>query len=236
MSGNHNGDGERNGLSPRMVDVLLVDDHELVRIGIRGLLESRAAQTGIHVVGEAGSGEEALTKLPRLRPDVVLLDLNMPGMGGLETTRQVLAQYPGTKVIVLTVQDEGPFPRWLMDSGASGYLTKGCQVDELIEAIRLAMRGDRHMSPKIAHHLSGGEGAEEADALARLSPRERQILVLLVKGCKQQKIASELGVNVKTVSTYKARLRDKLECSSDIELLRLAMDHGITAPDSSNDA
>lgn len=234
MSEDHDGDGS--GLSPRMVDVLLVDDHELVRIGIRGLLESRSAQTGIHVVGEAGSGEEALEQLPRLRPDVVLLDLNMPGMGGLETTRQVLAHYPGTKVIVLTVQDEGPFPRWLMDSGASGYLTKGCQVDELIEAIGLAMRGDRHVSPKIAYQLSDGEGAGTTDALARLSPRERQILVLLVKGCKQQQIASELGVNVKTVSTYKARLRDKLECSSDIELLRMAMDHGITAPDPSDDA
>lgn len=234
MSRDHDGAGS--GLSPRMVDVLLVDDHELVRIGIRGLLESRSAQTGIHVVGEAGSGEEALEQLPRLRPDVLLLDLNMPGMGGLETTRQVLARYPGTKVIVLTVQDEGPFPRWLMDSGASGYLTKGCQVDELIGAIGLAVRGDRHVSPKIAHQLSGGDSTGTKDALARLSPRERQILVLLVKGCKQQQIANELGVHVKTVSTYKARLRDKLECSSDIELLRMAMDHGITAPDPSEDA
>lgn len=214
------------GPAPLMIDVLLVDDHELVRTGVRGLLERHGEPAGIHVVGEAASGEEALEVLPRLRPDVILMDLNMPGLGGLETTRRVLASDPRVKVIVLTVQDEGPYPRWLLDSGAAGYLTKGCPVEELIHAVTTAMRGDRHVSPRFHEQLDAQ--ALPPGPLDRLSPRERQILLLLVHGLRQQEIAAELGVNVKTVSTYKARLREKLGCESDMDLLRLAMEQGIT--------
>ncbi|MFP4244725.1 MAG: response regulator [Ectothiorhodospira sp.] len=214
------------GPAPLMIDVLLVDDHELVRTGIRGLLERHGEGTGIRVAGEAASGEQALELLPRLRPDVILMDLNMPGLGGLETTRRVLEMDPRMKVIVLTVQDEGPYPRWLMDSGAFGYLTKGCPVDELIHAITTAMRGDRHVSPRFHEQLA--PETISRSPLSRLSPRERQILLLHMRGLRQQEIAEELGVKVKTVSTYKARLREKLGCESDMDLLRLAVDQGIT--------
>ncbi|WP_338081747.1 response regulator [Ectothiorhodospira mobilis] len=214
------------GPAPLMIDILLVDDHELVRTGVRGLLERHGEPAGIRVAGEAASGEEALELLPRLRPDVILMDLNMPGLGGLESTRRVLESDPRVKVIVLTVQDEGPYPRWLLDSGAAGYLTKGCPVEELIHAVTTAMRGDRHVSPRFHEQLDSQ--ALPPGPLDRLSPRERQILLLLVQGLRQQEIAAELGVNVKTVSTYKARLREKLGCESDMDLLRLAMEQGIT--------
>ncbi|MBK1673149.1 two-component system response regulator UvrY [Ectothiorhodospira shaposhnikovii] len=212
-----------------MVDVLLVDDHLLVRRAIRGLLEAQTAYTGIKVIGEAASGEEALEQLVRLRPDVILMDLNMPGMGGLEATRKALEFRPGIKIIALTVEEEGPYPRWMLDSGVAGYLSKGCQEDELIQAIRLAMRGDCHVTPKIARQLAE-TGDKAADPLARLSHRERQILIMMVEGKKPGEIAHHLGLNVKTVSTYKGRLRDKLGCVSDIELFRMALDHGISTP------
>ncbi|MCG5500554.1 response regulator [Ectothiorhodospira lacustris] len=217
-----------------MVDVMLVDDHLLVRRAIRGLLEAQTERTGIKVVGEAASGEEALEQLVRLRPDVVLMDLNMPGMGGLEATRKALALRPGLKVIALTVEEEGPYPRWMLDTGVAGYLSKGCQEDELLQAIRLAMRGDRHVTPRVARQLAE-TGGGAVDPLARLSHRERQILVLMVEGHRPQEIANRLGLNVKTVSTYKARLREKLGCASDMELFRMAIDRGIISPSSSSD-
>ncbi|SEQ05542.1 two-component system, NarL family, invasion response regulator UvrY [Ectothiorhodospira magna] len=217
-----------------MVDVLLVDDHLLVRRAIRGLLDAQTDRTGIKVVGEAASGEEALEQLSRLRPDVVLMDLNMPGMGGLEATRKALALQPGLKVIALTVEEDGPHVGWMLDSGVAGYLSKGAGEDELVHAIRLAMRGDRHVTPSVAKKLAQTD-VGDPDPMTRLSYRERQILMLLVAGKKPGEIAAALDLNVKTVSTYKARLRDKLGCGSDLALYRMAIDRGIMAPCPSSD-
>ncbi|WP_246828354.1 response regulator transcription factor [Ectothiorhodospira sp. PHS-1] len=220
---------DNTGRTALLVDVLLVDDHLLVRRAIRGLLNAQTERTGIKVVGEAASGEEALEQLSRLRPDVVLMDLNMPGMGGLEATRKALALRPGLKVIALTVEEDGPHVGWMLDSGVAGYLSKGAGEEELVHAIRVAMQGDRHVTPSVARKLAQTD-AGEPDPMTRLSHRERQILMLLVAGKKPGEIAAALDLNVKTVSTYKARLREKLGCASDMELFRMASDRGIMAP------
>jgi two-component system, NarL family, invasion response regulator UvrY len=217
-----------------MIDLLLVDDHELVRLGIRGLLSERATTTGIYVVGEAGTGEEALDMARRLRPDVVLMDLNMPGIGGLEATRQIVRNQPGVKVLVLTATDEGPFPRWMLEVGAAGYLTKGCRIEEMIAAIQGAVRGERHISPEVAQRLAVENACGKdphGNPFDRLSHRERQILLMILKGQKPQIISDALNISPKTVSTYKCRMLDKLGLSTDLELLTLAMRHGLIQGD-----
>jgi two-component system, NarL family, invasion response regulator UvrY len=217
-----------------MIDLLLVDDHELVRHGIRGLLSERATTTGIYVVGEAGTGEEALDLARRLRPDVVLMDLSMPGIGGLEATRQIVRNQPGVKVLVLTATDEGPFPRWVLEVGAAGYLTKGCRIEEMIAAIQGAVRGERHISPEVAQRLAIENACgtdRHANPFDRLSHRERQILLMFLKGQKPQIISDALNISPKTVSTYKCRMLDKLGLSTDMELLTLAIRHGLIQGD-----
>lgn len=211
-----------------MIRVLVVDDHELVRTGIRRLLEDRSEQAGIAVVGEAASGEEALEKVRDLHPDVVLLDLSMPGIGGLEALRRIRRHDPGVKVIILTVHSQGPLPRRLLEAGAMGYLTKGCHVDEILTAIQRVVQGERHISAEIAQQLAlsmlpGGE----ASPLDRLSERELQILLMLTQGHKPQSISAKLCLSPKTVSTYKSRLQNKLNAHSDADLIRLAMQHGL---------
>jgi two-component system, NarL family, invasion response regulator UvrY len=221
-----------------MIDVLLVDDHELVRLGIRGLLTDRMTHTGIYVVGEAGTGEEALEQARKLRPDVVLMDLNMPGIGGLEATRQMVRNQPGIKVLVLTATDEGPFPRWMLEVGAAGYLTKGCRIEEMIAAIQGAVRGERHISPEVAQRLAveNSSGADrDTNPFDRLSHRERQILLMLLQGQNAQIISDTLNISPKTVSTYKCRVLEKLGLSTDLELLTLAMRHGLIARDRASD-
>ncbi|HHB11735.1 MAG TPA: response regulator [Chromatiales bacterium] len=212
-----------------MIRLLLVDDHDLVRSGIRRLIEDHSAEEGIVVVGEADSGESAVRMVGELRPDVVLMDVNMPGIGGMEATRRMLRVAPDLKVIIVTVHDQGPFPRRLLEAGALGYLSKGCGVDEIITAIRTVMRGQRYLSAEVAQRLAldmlpGGGAATGLDAL---SPREMQILYMLVQGHKVQAISETLHLSPKTVSTYKSRMQEKLNVRSDAELIRLAMEHGL---------
>ena len=215
-------------MAPPMIRVLIVDDHDLVRTGIRRLLEDREEREGIVVVGEAASGEEAVDKVKELRPDVVLMDLNMPGIGGLEALRRMRRHDPGLKVIVVTVLDQGPFPRRLLEAGAMGYLTKGCHVDEMVTAIQRVNQGGRHVSADIAQQiaLSVLPGGEQSP-FDRLSQREMQILLMITQGQKPQAISERLCLSPKTVSTYKSRLHDKLQVHSDVELIRLAMQHGL---------
>ncbi len=211
-----------------MIRVLLVDDHELVRTGIRRLLEDRSEAESISVVGEADSGEEALDRVKTLRPDVILMDLNMPGMGGLEALRRMLRHDPKLKVIVVTVHAEGPFPKRLLEAGAMGYLTKGCDVEEMVTAIRRVHAGERHISPEIAQQLALSmlPGGEESP-LDRLSQREIQILLMLTQGYKAQAISDKLCLSPKTVSTYRHRLFEKLAVTTDVELTHLALRHGL---------
>jgi two-component system invasion response regulator UvrY len=211
-----------------MIKLLLVDDHDLVRTGIRRLIEDHAEREGIVVVGEAASGEEAVRMVGELAPNVVLMDVNMPGIGGMEATRRMLRVAPDLKVIIVTVHDQGPFPKKLLEAGALGYLSKGCEVDEIIAAIRTVMRGKRYLSAEVAQRLAldmlpGGGGS----GLDALSPREMQILYMLAQGQKVQGISETLHLSPKTVSTYKSRMQEKLNVKSDAELIRLAMEYGL---------
>lgn len=216
-----------------MIKVLLVDDHDLIRTGIRRLLEDRAALTGLQVVGEASSGEDALDMVRKHHPDVVLMDVNMPGIGGLEATHRLMQSHKNLKIVVLTVHAEGPYPKRLLEAGAAGYLTKGCGVDEMITAIKRVMRGDRYVSAEIAQQLAlsllPGNSESPFDSLSR---REMQILLMITQGHKTQTISDKLNLSPKTVSTYKSRLHEKLSVHNDLELMRLAVQHGLLEKES----
>lgn len=208
-----------------MIKVLLVDDHELVRTGIKRILNDTEGMT---VIGEAGSGEEALRVLRRRKPDVILMDVSMPGMGGLEATRKLHRQYPGVKVIVLTIHAQEPYPTRLLEAGAAGYLTKGCGVEEIVAAIREVQAGHRYIGMDIARQLAlsmlpGGDKSP----IDRLSQRELQVLLMVTHGQSTQEISDKLCLSPKTVCTYRYRLYEKLGVSNDVELTHLAMRHGM---------
>ncbi len=209
-----------------MINVMVVDDHELVRTGITRILNDAP---GIRVVDEAASGEEALTLVRKKSPDVLLMDVSMPGIGGLEATRKLLQSNPELKVIVVSVHSEEPFPSRMLQAGASGYLTKGCAVDEIVAAIKAVSAGDRYIGADVAQKLAlnmtlGGEAATPFDAL---SPREMQVMLMLTQGQRLQVISDKLCLSPKTVSTYRHRLYEKLGVASDVDLARLAMNYGI---------
>ena len=208
-----------------MIRILLVDDHELVRTGIRRLLDDAE---GIQVAAEAKTGEEAVAMVRQESPDVVLMDVNMPGIGGLEATRKIAQIAPALPVIVLTVHTDDPFPSSLLKAGASGYLHKGCSVDEIIFAINEVHAGRRYICKDIAQTLAlsllpGNEGSP----FDVLSQRELQVMLMLLKGHKVQDISDKLCLSPKTVSTYRHRLFDKLNVRTESELTRLAMRHGM---------
>jgi two-component system invasion response regulator UvrY len=215
-----------------MTKLLLVDDHDLVRTGIRRLIEDHSSQEGIEVIAEASTGEEALTMVRVHNPDVVFLDVNMPGIGGLEATRRMLQIKSDLKIIVLTVHADGLFPRRLLEAGAVGYLTKGCAVDEMVMAIKRVIRGERYIAAEIAQQLALDmlPGGQESPFDA-LSQREMQILLMITKGHKSQAISKKLCLSPKTISTYKCRMQEKLKVKSDVELIRLAIQHGMLEND-----
>lgn len=207
-----------------MINVLLVDDHELVRTGIRRLLTD---VKGIKVYAEVDSGEAAIAAVRETRPDVMLMDVSMPGIGGMEATRRLTHSYPELKVIILTVHTDDPFPGQLLKAGAMGYLSKGCNVDEMIHAIRQVAAGKRYISPSVAQSLALSllPGAESP--FERLSQRELQVMMMLMQGNKMCDISTKLCLSPKTISTYRYRLYEKLGVHNDAELTRLAMRHGM---------
>ena len=206
----------------------MVDDHDLVRMGITRML---ADIPDIRVVGEAGSGESALALARELKPDVVLMDLRMPGIGGLEATRKLLRQQPDIRVVAVTICDEDPFPSRLLQAGAAGYLTKGACLDEMVKAIRHVMSGQRYLSTEIAQHLALKPFDSEADRspFDQLSEREMQIALMIVGCQKIQDISDKLFLSPKTVNTYRYRIFEKLAIHSDVELALLAVRHGVAS-------
>lgn len=209
-----------------MISILLVDDHLLFRAGLKAIL----AQAGdMSVEAEADSGEEALDQLRKKRFDVALMDIHMPGIGGIEATRRIVHLFPQTKVIALTAASAEPFPDRLLDAGASGFLTKGCQAAELFSAIRTVRAGNHYLAASIAQKLALGRFIEKGaeSPLSKLSAREMQVMQMICQGMDQPKIAEELFVSPKTISTYRSRLCEKLAVSNDVELTRLAMRYGL---------
>lgn len=208
-----------------MIKVLLVDDHELVRMGIKRLLQD--AQ-GIKVVGEGSTGEEGVLLAKDLLPDVVVMDVNMPGIGGLEATRKMLRHNPDVKVLALTVYHDEPYPSRLLQAGASGYITKGCDPEEMIRAIRTVNSGQRYISPEIAQQIAIKRFTKNEDSpIDSLSERELQIMLMITQGQKVQDISKKLCLSPKTINSYRYRIFDKLGLESDVELTLLAMRLGL---------
>lgn len=209
-----------------MIEVLIVDDHDLVRTGISRMIADVA---GIKVVGEANSGEEGIKLARELQPNVVLMDVKMPGIGGLEATRKLVRSSADIRVIAVTVCGEEPFPSRLMQAGASGYITKGADLEEMVKAIRLVHSGQRYISPDVAQALAlkpyncSGNGTP----FDILSERELQIMYMVVNCQKVQEISDKLCLSPKTVNSYRYRIFDKLGLSSDVELTLLAIRHGL---------
>jgi two-component system invasion response regulator UvrY len=212
-----------------VINVFLVDDHELVRTGIRRILED---VRGIKVVGEAQSGETAVTFCRQHHPDVILMDMNMPGIGGLEATRKILRIRPDVRIIVLTIHCENPFPTKVMQAGAAGYLTKGAAPDEMIQAIRLVHSGQRYISPEIAQQMALSQFASaDENPFKSLSERELQIMMMITKGQKVTDISEQLNLSPKTVNSYRYRLFSKLGINGDVELTHLAIRYGMLDAD-----
>lgn len=209
-----------------MIRVLVVDDHDLVRTGITRML---ADIDGLQVVGQACTGEEALLKVRELKPDVVLMDVKMPGIGGLEATRKLLRSHPDIKVVAVTVCEEDPFPTRLLQAGAAGYLTKGAALDEMVQAIRLVFAGQRYIDPQIAQQLAlkSFQPQNSGSPFDLLSEREIQIALMIANCHKVQNISDKLCLSPKTVNTYRYRIFEKLSITSDVELALLAVRHGM---------
>lgn len=209
-----------------MIRVLVVDDHDLVRTGISRML---ADIDGLQVVGQAESGEAAIKKSRELKPDVVLMDVKMPGIGGLEATRKLLRSHPDIKVIAVTICEEDPFPTRLLQAGAAGYLTKGAALDEMIQAIRMVFAGQRYISPQIAQQLAlkSFQPKVNGSPFDLLSEREIQIALMIANCQKVQAISDKLCLSPKTVNTYRYRIYEKLSITSDVELALLAVRHGM---------
>ncbi|MDX2503445.1 MAG: UvrY/SirA/GacA family response regulator transcription factor [Gammaproteobacteria bacterium] len=207
-----------------MIKVLLVDDHELVRTGIRRLIEDIK---GLDVVGEVETGEAAIEFANNEHVDVVLMDLNMPGIGGLEATRRLIARDKHLKIIVVTVHDSEPFPQQLFKAGAMGYLTKGCNIEEIVHAIKEVFYGRRYISVDIAQQMAMNIQTDDENPFDKLSQREMQVMMMSMQGMKGQEISEQLNLSPKTISTYRYRLFEKLNVSNDVELTRLAMQYGL---------
>lgn len=212
-----------------MINVFLVDDHELVRTGIRRILED---VRGIKVVGEVSCGEDAVQFCRENQPDVILMDMNMPGIGGLEATRKILRNNPDIKIIVLTIHTEEPFPSKVMQAGGAGYLTKGAAPEEVLGAIRKVHSGQRYIAPEIAQQMALSQfSSADENPFQSLSERELQIMMMITKGQKVVDIAEQLHLNSKTVNAYRYRLFSKLNINGDVELTHLAIRHGILDAD-----
>src|SRR5690606_25379318 len=183
----------------------------------------------LKVVGEADSGEAALLKARELQPDVVLMDIRMPGIGGLEATRKLLRSFPDMKVLAVTSCEEDPFPTRLLQAGAAGYLTKGAALEEMVQAIRMVHAGQRYLSPQIAQQLAlkSFQPNSQASPFELLSEREIQIALMIANCHKVQNISDKLCLSPKTVNTYRYRIFEKLAITSDVELALLAVRHGM---------
>lgn len=208
-----------------MINVVIVDDHKLVRNGIKRILEN--AQ-GIKIIGEASTGEEAIQIIKQLKPHVVLMDIKMPGLGGIETTRKLVRQDPDLKIIIVTAYENDVFPVRMFNAGAHGYLTKGASEDEMVRAIRTVQAGQRHLSGEIARQLALRSVSGTPDTpFATLSEREMQICLMIIQGLKVQDIAEKLHLSPKTVNSYRYRVFDKLGVKSDVELTHLSLRYGL---------
>lgn len=216
------------------VRIILADDHEMVRQGVRALLGGEA---DFQVVGEAGDGLSALEMVDRLKPDILVADLTMPGLGGLELTHQALRRSPRTRVVILTMHSAEPFVLEALEQGASAYVLKDGGVAELVRAIRETVSGRRYLSPPlsdkaVAAYIPSPQSVKARnDPYEQLTLRERQVLHLAAEGLRNPAIAERLGISVRTAETHRARVLGKLGLRSQTELVRWALRRGVVTLD-----
>ena len=207
--------------------ILLADDHKVVRDGLRLLIDS---QPDLRVVGEASNGKEALQQARDLKPDVVVMDLSMPEMNGLQATERLKAEQPGIKVVALTVHEDASYLLQLCKAGAAGYVLKRSAGDDLIHAIRTVAAGGLHFDAALASKaLTGQRGEAPGKAgphVSELSEREKEVLILLAWGYSNKEIAGDLGLSVKTVETYRVRVSEKRGLRSRTEIVQYALRQG----------
>jgi len=215
------------------IRVLLAEDHTIVRKGLRSLLDDEA---DIQVIGEAEDGRQAVEEVERLLPDVVLMDITMPGLNGLEAARRIKKRFPEVKVLVLTMHSNEEYIFQVLRAGASGYLVKQAAPAELVWAIQAIHRGDSFLSPSISRkviedYTRRAEATEVRDSFDRLTGREREILQLIAEGHTNREIAELLHLSAKTVETHRAHLMGKLDIHNVAELTQYAIRRGVIAPD-----
>lgn len=210
------------------IRVFVLDDHVMVRTGMCMIL---GTQPEVEIVGQADSGEGALPLLRRLRPEVLVCDVHLPGISGLEVTERVVRGAYGTRVIVVSAQHDGPLPRRALEAGASAYVGKGHDVSELLRAVHDVALGKRYLASGIAQQIAlAGIDGHAGSPFDALSPRELEVALLLTQGLRQEDIARRLSLSAKTINTHKARLFEKLGIRDSIALARLASLHGMGDP------
>lgn len=209
----------------KTINILIADDHAILRAGLKMLINSAG---GILVTGEAGTGREAVESFKKLSPDIVILDVTLPELSGLEAAREIKKIDPGAKILILTMHNNANYVREFIRIGAAGYIVKKSADSELINAIRAISRGDMFIDPSLTKALLAGapEGGK-----SKLSLREEEVLRLLVKGYLGKEIAARLKISVKTVETYRSRITEKLGISGRAELLQYAMKNGLFSPE-----
>lgn len=208
-----------------MIKVLIVDDHALVRMGIRRLLDDLP---DMEVIADVGSGEQALALVKLHQPDVVLLDMKMPGIGGWEVTRRLKKSNPQIKVIAVTAMCTEPLPTRILQLGAMGYLTKESGAEEMASAIRRVAQGEKYLSAEIAQKIAiNSLDAVQESPFDSLSEREMQVMLMITSGMTVQDIADRLFLSSKTINGYRYRMFEKLGIKNDVELTFLAMKHRV---------
>jgi len=208
--------------------ILLADDHKIVRDGLRMLFEN---ETGLEVVGEAGNGWETLKLAHKLNPDVVIMDITMPGLNGIDTTQRITNEMPNVKVIALSMHSDRRFVSGMLEAGASGYLLKDCAIEELASAVRAVSLNQTYLSPRIADivvkNYINKAGRNKSELFPSLTNREREILQLLAEGRSARQIAGFLHVSIKTVETHRRNIMFKLDLGSTAELIKYAINEGL---------
>ncbi len=212
-----------------MIRILVVDDHTLVRAGLCRLLNS---EDGFEVVGETGSGRDAVELCRKLKPDIVLLDYSLPDMDGLETTSRLVPLKTGARILILTMYANEEYAIRLIRAGASGFVVKGASPDELLQAVRKIARKGTYISPAIMEKMVGRLGQNETQSPESvLSDREMQVLVRLAQGASTREVSDELCLSVSTVETYRSRILEKLNLRNNSDLTRFAIRRKLIDPD-----
>jgi len=209
------------------IKILLVDDHAVVRMGFKMLIE---AETDIKVIGEAESGEAAVKLLQELKPDIIVMDITMPGIGGLEAIDRIIAKDKNTKILVLSAHEDSVHPKRVLNAGAMGYLTKRSAAEELIKAIKSIHQGKRYLEPNIAQQMAITQLSGETNPVEILSDREFEVFIALAKGKSTNDIADTLCLSPRTVGTHLYNIKQKLNANNSAEIALIAIRCGLIDP------